>query len=233
MVSIRLPFIETRVQNTLKVAALTLMLVDHVHLVFFHRSLVWLYWLTRLVLPMFMLIAAQNLERYHARPLKYLAQLVGFGVLAQPFYFMVFGFAQLNIMFTIAAGVAVYALLAWSKTRLHWSLRLLAMAGLIFIPFPLEAGWAGVIAVPVFAALMRRGAWWDWLLALVISLTIVAGTAPWFVTVAALPIWLLAAQIPAKFTQAKSQKPARWTQWASYGFYPLHLTVIALISRMG
>lgn len=231
--SFRLPFVESRVQNAFKCAALSLMLVDHVHLVFFHRSLVWLYWLTRLVFPMFMLLAAQNLERHRARPEKYILQLLVFGLLAQPVYFASFGFSQLNVMFTIAVGVALHTLFKWSKTRVDWALRLVFMAGLIFVPFQLEAGWAGVIAVPVFAALMRRGAWWDWLLALVVCWFVVAGTAPWFVAIAALPVWLIGARVSAMAAPpVPAVKPSRWAQLAAYGFYPLHLAVIALVSRL-
>jgi TraX protein len=228
-VSFRLPFIEPRVQNVLKLAALTLMLADHVHLVFFDRSLVWLYWLTRLVFPMFMLLAAHNLERYHARPGKYILQLLCFGLLAQPFYFVSFGHNQLNVMFTIAAGVALYAVLKWSKTRVHWALRLVGLMGLILVPFPIDGGWYGVMSIPMFAALMRRGAWWDWLLAVFVLVSIVAGATPWFVPLSVLVIWVLAARVPSGTT---TPKPSHWAKLASYGFYPAHLAVIAFVLKV-
>jgi hypothetical protein len=228
-VSFRLPFIEPRVQNAFKLAALTLMLADHVHLVFFDRSLVWLYWLTRLVFPMFMLLAAHNLERYHARPGKYILQLLGFGLLAQPFYFASFGHYQLNVMFTIAAGVVLYTVLKWSKTRVHWALRLVGLIALLFLPFPVDGGWYGAMSIPVFAALMRRGAWWDWLLAGFVLVNIVLGTTPWFVPVSVLVVWMCAARVPAS---AATPKPSRWAKLVSYGFYPAHLAVIAFVLKV-
>jgi TraX protein len=228
-VSFRLPFIEPRVQNVLKLAALTLMLADHVHLVFFDRSLVWLYWLTRLVFPTFMLLAAHNLERYHARPGKYILQALGFGLLAQPFYFVSFGYYQLNVMFTIAAGVALYAVLKWSKTRVHWALRLVGLIALLFLPFPVDGGWYGAMSIPIFAALMRRGAWWDWLLAGFVLVSIVLGTTPWFVPVSVLVVWMCAARVPAS---AATPKPSRWAKLVSYGFYPAHLAVIAFVLKV-
>ena len=103
-----LPPISSFAANAFKVVALALMLSDHVHYVFFNRQLEWLYWLSRLVFPIFALIAAQNLEHHRANPKRYISRLLLYGVIAQPFYYWSFGFAQFNVLFTLAVSVGAW-----------------------------------------------------------------------------------------------------------------------------
>ena len=63
----RLPIVGPQAQHFLKLLALTLMISDHVHYVFFNRNLEWLYWLSRLVFLIFTLIVTQNLELCRVR----------------------------------------------------------------------------------------------------------------------------------------------------------------------
>jgi hypothetical protein len=157
----RLPTVKSHAQFWLKIFALGLMLADHIHLVFFHRQLEWLYWLSRLVFPIFALIVAQNLEHHHVNPKRYISRLVFYGILAQPVYMICFQTAQFNVLFTLASSIALHWILDTLKARgLIWQLRWgLAIFLASSLPM-LEFGWAGVLAVPVFIALMRRGAWW-------------------------------------------------------------------------
>ena len=202
------------------------MLSDHVHYVFFNRQLEWLYWLSRLVFPLFALIAAQNLELHRANPKRYISRLLLYGLIAQPFYYWSFGFAQLNVLFTLAVSVGAWWWLEVTKARgvdavSRYAPVLLTAVSAVFLEF----NWAGVLAVPVYAALIKRGAWWDWLAALVLSFGIVRFTAPWVMPLIALGLWMLASSLPAVSSQPR--RPSRWAQHAAYAFYPLHLAVIA------
>ena len=208
----------------LKILALVLMLSDHIHYVFFNRSLEWLYWLSRLVFPLFALIAAQNLELHRASPRRYISRLLMYGIVAQPFYWLCFHAPQLNVLFTLASSIGVWWLLRALKARGFHSVLRLGLALLIAASLPfLEFGWAGVLAVPIYAGLMRRGAWWDWLGALTLAFGIVGFTSPWIMPLVALGLWTLASKLPAR----SSRKPSGWIQHAAYAFYPLHLAVIA------
>jgi hypothetical protein len=225
----RLPALRPRVQQFLKLLAMILMVTDHLHLGFFNRNLEWLYWLSRLVFPIFALIVAQNLEHHRTDPRRYILRLVIYGIIAQPFYFVCFHVAQLNVMFTLASSIAVWWLLEVSRVRkVHGFVRYgLAVVIAACLPF-LEFGWAGVLAVPVFAALMRRGAWWDWLSSFALTFGIVCFGAPWVMPLLALGLWMLTSRLPGH----SSRKPSRWSQHMAYGFYPLHLAVIAFVSTM-
>ena len=220
----RLPAISPRAQQFLKLLALGLMIADHVHYVFFNRNLEWLYWLSRLVFPIFALIAAQNLERHRANPYRYISRLLAWGAIAQPAYWFCFHAPQLNVLFTLASSVGLYWVLETLKAReFHIVLRYgIALSVAFSLPF-LEFGWSGVLAIPVLAAVMRRGAWWDWLAVFVLTFGIVNFTAPWPMPLVAIALWTVASRWKGRNTRAP-----KWVQWAFYAIYPIHLTVIAV-----
>jgi TraX protein len=221
----KLPAIGPRAQQFLKLLALTLMIADHVHYVFFNRNLEWLYWLSRLVFPLFALIAAQNLEHHHANPHRYISRLLTWGLIAQPVYWFCFHAPQLNVLFSLASSVGLYWVLETLKARgfhivLRYGIALLVAFSLSFLEF----GWSGVLAIPVLAAVMRRGAWWDWLAVFVLAFGIVNFTAPWPMPLAAIALWVFT----ARWKHGNARAP-KWVQWALYAIYPIHLTVIAVI----
>jgi hypothetical protein len=223
MFAFRLPNCQSN--QILKFTALALMLSDHIHYVFFNRQLEWLYWLLRLVFPLFALIAAQNLELHRANPKRYISRLLLYGLIAQPFYYWSFGVNQLNVLFTLAVSVGAWWWLETAKSLgmdvvSRYAPVLLVAVSAVFLEF----NWAGVLAVPIYSALMRRGAWWDWLAAF----GIVRFTAPWIMPMIALILWMLA----SGFSAVSSQKRSRWSQHAAYAFYPFHLAVIALVAAL-
>jgi hypothetical protein len=220
----RLPTVNPRVQQFLKLLALALMIADHVHYVFYNRNLEWLYWLSRLVFPLFALIAAQNLEHHHTNPHRYISRLLAWGLIAQPAYWFCFHAHQLNVLFTLASSVGLYWVLEILKARgFHTVLRYgIALLVAFSLPF-LEFGWSGVLAIPVLAAVMRRGAWWDWLTVFVLTFGIVNFTASWPMPLAAIALWALT----ARWKGGDARAP-KWVHWAFYAIYPIHLTVIAV-----
>jgi TraX protein len=219
-----LPAISPRAQHFLKLLALGLMIADHVHYVFFNRNLEWLYWLSRLVFPLFALNAAQNLEHHHANLYRYISRLLAWGVIAQPAYWFCFNAPQLNVLFTLASSVSLYYVLETLEAQgFHAFLRYgIALLVAFSLPF-LEFGWSGVLAIPVLATIMRRGAWWDWLAVFTLAFGIVNFTAPWPMPLAAIALWAFA----SRWKGGNARAP-RWVQWAFYAIYPIHLTVIAV-----
>ena len=176
------------------------------------------------------MIVAQNLEHHHANPKRYLSRLVLYGILAQPVYMICFQTTQINVLFTLASSIALHWILDTLKARgLIWQLRW-GLAIFLASSLPrLEFGWVGVLAVPVFVALIRRGAWWDWTFAFVLAFGIVKFTSPWIMPLIAIAFWV----VLSRFKEARVLKQPRWVQFSFYSFYPLHLAVIALIFRFG
>jgi TraX protein len=221
----RLPALEPSWTMRLKLMALALMLIDHVHLVFFQRPIEWLYWLSRLVFPIFVLIIAQNLEHHRASPGRYIVKLIAFGVVAQPFYWLCFGVMQLNVLFTLASSIAVWWLLAWLEARrVHALLRLGLAILLASCAHWLEFGWAGLLALPIIAALFRRGSSWDWLAAFILAFGIVNFEEPWIMPLLAVGAWALFSRYPGE----TRVKPNHSCKYSFYAFYPLHLALLAL-----
>jgi TraX protein len=224
-----LPSVSERSALFLKVLALALMVMDHVHFVFFERSVEPLYWLPRLVFPLYALLIAQHLERHQADPRRYILRLCLYGAIAQPAYMLCFGQPQLNVLFTLALSVGVWWVLKNLKARGWESAWRYALVGFVAVCFVnLEFWFAGVLAVPVFAALMRRGSWSDWLLVPPLAWGIVGFGAPWIMPILAITVWVvLARESPVSSNRSK---PNGWMKHLFYMAYPLHLTIIALIA---
>jgi TraX protein len=224
-----LPSVSERSALFLKLLALALMVMDHAHFVFWNRRLEPLYWVSRLVFPLYALLVAQHLERHQADPKRYILRLCLYGVIAQPAYMLCFGQPQLNVMFTLAASVGAWWGLKALKVRSWdsaWRYGLVAFVAVCMVN--LEFWFAGVLAVPVFAALMRRGSWSDWMMVPLLAWSIVGFGAPWIVPILALGLWVFS----ARALQAASTpcKPSVWSKHLFYAAYPVHLTVIALIA---
>lgn len=99
----------------LKWFALAVMTVDHINKFIFHEKYVAVFYLGRLVMPLFAFILAYNLSRRGALERgaygRTMGRLIGFGALATPFLMlsgqMSWGWYPLNIMFLLCTGVAV------------------------------------------------------------------------------------------------------------------------------
>ena len=73
-----------------------------------------------------------------------------YGVIAQPFYYWSFGFAQLNVLFTLAVSVSAWWWLETARARasdvvVRYAPVLLVAVSVIFLEF----NWAGVLTVPI------------------------------------------------------------------------------------
>lgn len=198
-----------------KLVALALMLLDHVDWALFDSALGIHDTIGRAVFPLFALVLGRSVI---LGPPVHLLRVVAprmavVGVVASLAYVPLFGFYPLNVMFTLAAGVAVVA--CW---RLGWRL----VAGSVFVSAGLlvDYQWFGLACVVLSA--------WSWsrlhlsisvLLAVMAGLLLPVNGSLW--ALLALPLFLLASMFNG---------PAPRLKWLFYAFYPLHLLAIAAIA---
>lgn len=199
----------------IKVAAFVLMLADHAD---------WLLGagqgphsdLGRLVFPLFGFVLALNLSR--VQPDRILSELVPRALLvaaiaALPF-FILLGPLPLNIMFTIAAAMACYALT--EKGQFVNALALFLFAGLF-----VDYSWPGIAGITLLAAVFRNVArpWaiWTCFAVFALGLTAINGN-----------LWALAALPLAYAAQFLRGDAPRWKALFYVG-YPVHLYILAAI----
>jgi hypothetical protein len=100
---------------TLKILACSLMVVDHVAIIFFPTNAI-MRLIGRLVFPMFAYMIAEG-YRHTKDPASYLGRLFLFALFSQPFYMFGFNYPTIhfNIFFTLTAGL--YAIYAYEKSK--------------------------------------------------------------------------------------------------------------------
>lgn len=200
----------------LKVAAFVLMLADHADWLFAsgqgpHATI------GRLVFPIFGTVLAYNMARTDsAKLLRVVApRLAWFGLLSQlPYAFLQGGVVPLNIMFTLAASVAAYAVIL--RGQFIVGLLLAGCAGLF-----VDYAWFGVLGVVFAAFAFRNGGELRALTAVAgfaLALTAINGN---LYAVLAVPlVWFVA-------NCAHGDAPRlKWLFWAGY---PAHLMAFAAI----
>ena len=199
----------------IKVAAFVLMLADHADWLLMtgqgpHADL------GRIVFPLFGFVLALNLSRVHPdrilRDLVPRALLVG-AVAAVPFYVLL-GALPLNIMFTLAAAMACYALV--EKGALVVAVAVFTSAGLF-----VDYSWPGIAGVVLLATVFRNGArpWAVWICfaGFALGLTAINGN-----------LWALAALPVVYASQYLRGDAPRWKSLFYVG-YPAHLAIFAAI----
>lgn len=199
-----------------KLVALTFMVVDHVDLFLYDGALGFNATLGRTVFPLFAFLLAVNLARApDPVPVvrKLVPRLLVFGVLAQPAYVALQGNAlPLNIMFTLAAAVAVVGLAG--RRAYLWAVLLFVWAGA-----PVDYAWLGLGAIVGPWLVLRAG--FGFMPALTLACILLSAWcgSPW--PFAAVPVLLVATLLDA---------PAPRWRWLFYVAYPVHLALIAGIA---
>lgn len=200
----------------LKLFALVVMVGDHVDWFLLGGSAGFNATWGRSVFPLFAFLLAINLARPDdagSLALKLVRRLLIFGALAHPAYTLLQGQGlPLNIMFALAAAVAVVGLIArgWPVCAL-----LVFVGAGVFVDY----NWLGLAAVVAPWIALRVGAGLYCALALTcVLLSIYCGTAWPFVAVPLLGLALL----------VEGDAP-RW-RWLFYVAYPVHLALIAGIA---
>lgn len=198
--------------------ALVSMAVDHTGKVVLWWWIEETHLVGRLAMPLFLWILAVRLAiDPDLGPRRYVPKLLLWGLLAQPAYVVVSGLDRLNILFTLAAAV----LLEGSTRRGSWW----GLYGLVAL---LLAPWVEfIVAVPALPLLVwvaRRSVPASALSAGIVGVLangFIAPGDPWAALAA-----FLAGPVGWGLMQWAPRIP-RIPGWAFYGFYPVHLTLLA------
>lgn len=219
-------------QEALKLLACAIMLLDHVGATLLPGQF-WLRCVGRLAFPIFCFLISEGLH-YTRSPERYLGRLAIGAVLSQiPFEMALFGSLTLrhtSVMLTLLLGAGMVLAVRNVKSPLRWLLPILFMLAAELLNT--DYGGAGVAMVGLFAVTRgRKCAWLFRLVGLTALCAIIGGpgiyAGPVFLTVELLAVPAL---IPIACYHGKKLSSAKWLQWAFYLFYPVHLTVLWLLT---
>lgn len=224
---------------SLKLIAVLTMLIDHIGLAF-HSSelnLIVLRYIGRLSFPLFVFLVVEGCV--HTRDMKrYMGRLVLFGFVSQIPFAMLVGqplFAQLNIFFTLAAGVFfVYlyklALGADEFLPLAFFMMLFVFGFLLAEMYRFDYGGLGILFIQIgyMARTLpaKRKRWW--VMGAFVAMLVVFYTP---VSVGSLIVfaWASVCVVPIYFYNGLRGNRKPWSKWLFYWFYPVHLVVLVLL----
>lgn len=199
-----------------KLVALSLMVLDHVDWGLFDSTLGIHDTIGRAVFPLFALVLGRSVTLGDPGHLLRVVvpRMLTVGAVASVFYVPLFGWYPLNVMFTLAAGVAMVA--SW---RIGWHL----VAGALFISAGLlvDYQWFGLACIAVAAwtfsgRLLPVGG----LVAVMAVLLVPVNGSLW--ALLAVPLFGLASMLNG---------PAPRLKWLFYAAYPAHLAALVIASR--
>lgn len=222
-------------QEGLKCIACLTMLFDHMGYLFFPGA-VWLRLIGRIAFPLYAFLLAEG-AHYTRRPGRYALRLAAGAVLSElPYDLFLRGgwsWTTQNVMVTLLLGFGM--LVCMGKTKSFF------LKCLLVLPFALLARWTrcdygarGVCLIALFALTrdfpLRQLPQTAGILILFwmkgVSRVPVAGlSVPWLA-------FAVLAMIPISLYSGKKAGSSRWAQAAFYLFYPAHLTVLWLLSRI-
>ena len=221
----------------LKWAALALMTGDHVNAALFGRDVHWLFWLGRIVMPLFAAIITYNMARdsmprpdwdpearmisLEGRYSRALQRLALIGAVAYPFHVIALGqgWGTANILF----GYALAIVCMWLSDRWGWLGRSAAAIAIAIGGLYLEFVWAAPLVTL---------AWWVYwrhhqpgrLDAPVVALSLAKG----LLCVVNGNAWALLA-LPVVFLLREAPWTIQRRPWAFYVYYPAHLVLLAML----
>ena len=216
------PSLSPLAQDVLRVTAITTMVMDHINKIFFADGIIVFSLAGRLAFPLFALLIAHNIHARGVSWRRYMLPLLVAGIAAQ-LPFMKLFYPQLNIMFTLLLGVMILPGAQWlehnfAKGSGAYAWALAALPNLV-MDYPLLGAWM----LPVAGMLVQRGKWWHWVAFLGLTLFTNQFTPQTF-TALLLPILIHGA---AMLEGKRFNVPRPF--W--YGFYPLHLLILAVLER--
>ncbi len=214
----------------IKLVAVFCMVVDHSAVVFSGRltpaSYFVLRCIGRLAFPLFVFLAADGCRRTKNRP-RYLVRLLVFGAVSQLVYRPALHLEGLNVLFTLAAGVAAVMLAEWVRAggAGRAPLGFLGAAALLACTPVLDYGWQGVLLLPLLYYASSR-TYTAWSAAAILLLVYWPGQGReywWYLLAAVASIPLMLAYNGRRGYGGKA------AQYGFYLFYPLHLLVLACL----
>lgn len=219
-------------RNALKIIAVATMLIDHIGL-FFFDNLIWLRLVGRIAFPLFAFFIAEGM-RYTKNRKKYALTMLLFAVVSQIPYMFLFGYFNLNVLFTFLYAILVIYVAEINKPAIGKVEKtfMLIILGLIIVLLGylgvIDYGVLGVALVLVFYFIRKpmfrylAGAL-VLLLMVVEDLLLYGVSALSFVQVAS----LLAIALLFFYNGEKGRVNLKYF---FYVFYPSHLYLIWLIS---
>lgn len=195
-----------------KTVGIVSMLVDHVGLIFFPQILIFRI-VGRLALPIFAFGIA-NGYKHTSNLKKYFLRLLVFGLIAQVPFMLIIDSQELNVLFTLAYGLAILFLLNKKKYFIVLILILLS------IKFPMDYGYYGVLAIFSFYFFKNKLALMVFFLLLTIVFSFELQSHYQLISFAGV---LLVLYFPVKMF--KLQLPKYFFYW----FYPIHLIILFFI----
>lgn len=198
---------------SIKVFALVMMVIDHVDWGLYGGALVFHDTWGRAVFPLFALVLGRSVTLGDAMHLvrAVVPRMLAVGAVASVFYVPVFGPYPLNVMFTLAAGVACCA--GW---RLGY--RALPVWCFVLAGFVVDYNWFGLACIVLAAWSMSRPVMPVAAVLAVMTVVLwpINGNA-W--ALLSVPLWSLA-------TLNEGRAPR--LRWLFYAAYPVHLAVLSI-----
>lgn len=195
-------------RELLKWLAVALMTCDHVAKVIYGGYVPGLSEAGRIAFPIFALVMAYNLAQPGADLAKSMRRLFLWGLLAQPAHAIAFGYwLPLNILLTFALSAAAI----FAAANRNW---LALGVAAVVLPAFVDYQWCGVGFV-LLAWMWFRGAPHLVMLPAFAALCWFNGN-----------LWALAA-VPLVFCLHRSTVELPRARWAFYGYYVVHLAVLA------
>lgn len=215
--------LDSRQQELLRWLAMAIMVVDHIGYLFigFADAGPWRA-VGRIAWPVFAFLMAYNVSVRKTDPLRYLAPLAIFTVLAQIPHWLAFSWLGVSIMGTLFLGAATLALLIRRNT-VHPALWLL-LPVILFAAQYVEYGLAGVLLIVLLWLALETRSSLAWLPVLGAMVMINYPWALWPYAFLSLPLAWLVARLPIGLPRSGV------LPWI---FYPAHLLVLVSIRALG
>ena len=223
--------------DVVKLVAAGLMAADHVNTIFLGHRPGALWHIGRLVFPLFCFALVCNLQR-GASVSKYLEKLLVFAVLSQPIYAAALRDTDANVLFTLAAGIAVAGFLRQQSLAVQHA-ALGAGVAAIFSPYVqartgVDFGLAGML-FPAALLLVMDGAKSHavWLVAVLIGLNWFPPD-PWrYAPITTAMVAGVGSLLILALALGFRNYPRFLPRYALHLFYPGHLLLLAGIRAMG
>jgi hypothetical protein len=207
--------------DAIKWIALVTMTLDHLRFVW--PVLEFLSWPGRFAFPAFALVMAAHAARQGqpgASAWRQMAWLVGFAVVSQWPYWLLFEREQGNIMLTLACGLGLICGLRMTG----WRGTLIAVVSIaIPLVIPASYGLPGVILSAAFLVALQGGKKVSWALPAAVA-AVAQGDLLHAALAAAASVALLA--LLSTRCRARVWPVGRW----AYGYYPAHLLLLAALA---
>jgi hypothetical protein len=226
----------------IKTIAVTAMLLDHMRLVFPDTFPLWFRIIGRLAFPLFAFLIAEGFRKTRSRE-KFLARLLFFAVLSEPFFryafasaidITVFGFVSFsNVFFTLFLGGC--AIVSYRYVLERWnvaSLALLPAGACVFLGgfLSVDYTWKGVLFIFAMYAIKKTHHRFvvmaGMCLLIWLPVFIMIGDGRGHIITGANYAMIAATLLTVPLAATYNGKRGRQVKWFFYVFYPAHLALL-------